>query len=146
MDTRICRTVESAIPDDRSFTALDIIADLQASRVSRAWQASYIARCLLRLQKRGVIERLSRAKPRQPAVYAYVGLRLKVENSRTLQQVIDEVLVRPMTLTEIVTAVTSGGYVTKATQRDLRNRIARLLREHGFRREGDSWTSAIQAT
>lgn len=146
MDTRICWTVESAIPDDRSFTALDLIADLQASHESRAWQASYIARCLLRLQKRGVIERLSRARPRQAAVYARVGLRLKAEHSRTLQQVIDEVLVQPMTLTEIVTAVIRGGYVTKATQRDLRNRIARLLREHGFRRDGDSWFSAIQAT
>ena len=145
MHTRICRTVESAIPDDRSFTALDIIADLQAKHAPRAWQASYITRCLLRLQQRGVIERLCRARARQPTVYARVGLRFQAENARTLRQAVHEVLVRPMTLAEIVASVIDGGYVTNATQRDLRNRIARLLREHGYRRDGESWTSAIRA-
>jgi hypothetical protein len=51
-----------------------------------------------------------------------------------------------MTLTEIIAAVIDGGYVTNATQRDLRNRIARLLREQGYRRDGDSWKSDKQAT
>jgi hypothetical protein len=142
MHRSIREAVASAIPADRPFTVLDILSNLQANDASRTWRRRSIARCLAWLHQQGAIERLRRAQPRQPVVYARTGLGAQAEDARTLPQVLDEVLVRPMTLAEIVSAVVDGGYTTNATPRDLRNRIARLLRERGFRRDGDWWSPA----
>ncbi|MEX2187324.1 MAG: hypothetical protein WD875_11035 [Pirellulales bacterium] len=135
---KISAAIESVIPSDRTFTTADILAGLEAMDPGRVWRKRSIDSHLSRLRERGLVKRLRKATLRERAVYARADLGTEGE-SRPLREYIGDVLVKPMTVTEVAVAVVEAGYRTTMKGRGLRNHVARELREGGYRRGGERW-------
>jgi hypothetical protein len=138
----ISSAIESVIPSDRPFTTEDIMAALEALDPGRVWRKRSLDSHLSRLRERGLVKRLRKATLRERAVYARADFGTEGE-SRPLRAVIAEVLTRPMTLTELTVAVVEAGHKSSTNGRQLRNQVARELREDGFRRDGERWVRGV---
>lgn len=135
----ISACIESVIPSDREFTTVDIASGLEALEPGRNWRMRSIVSHLHVLRERGIIERVSRHKNNQPAVYVRKGLPVKKHEfaDLTLLQVIQKILTRPLTQTELVVLMMEHGYETGMNREFLRNRVGQILRTSPeFKREG----------
>lgn len=134
----ISSAVESVIPSDRSFTTEDILAALEAKDPGRVWRKRSLDSHIQRLRERGLLKRLSKANGNERAVYARSDLGPEGE-SRPIAEYIAQVLVKPMTVTEVTLAILEAGFKTRMTRQYLRNYVGRELRERGYMRTGDRW-------
>ena len=134
----ISSCIESVIPSDRPFTTADIMAGLDALDPWRVWRKRSVDNNLSRLRERGLVKRPRKATLRERAVYARADLGDEGE-SRPLRDYLADVVVKPMTVTEIAVAVREAGFRTTMTGRALRGYVTQELREGEFRREGEKW-------
>lgn len=141
---QITAIIESAIPADKSFTTDDLLAALEAKEPGRAWRKKSLNNYISRLRCRGVIKRLSKASGTEPAVYvrAEVG---PEHDSRPLGDYIGEVLVRPMTATEVTLAILEAGFKSRMPRHAIRKYVASELKARGYRRSGERWDREVRS-
>lgn len=137
---KVCAAIDSVLPVGKSFTTADIMAALRVIDPQRDWSQRAIDSHISRLRLKGILKRLRRSTVDSRAVYARVDFNAEPE-SKSLREHIAAVLVRPMTMAEIAVAVLEAGCKTTMKGRCLRNTIARELREGGYKRDGERWSS-----
>ena len=126
------------------FTLHDVLNGLQDLDPKRAWSAKAVGNHLLKLRKRGVLQRTKRSTTGCAARY------VRVETVRDKQPFEDQPLSsvlpavlgnRKMTVLEIAVALLESGFRTKMRRKRLTDAIyAAMLREpERFKREGAKW-------
>lgn len=137
----LARCVDSVIPTDAPFTCREIIAKLEALDPGRLWHQKNVTVHLTRLREKGIVKRIKRAAGNDGAVYARAELDVKVAplDDLTLLETIKQVLVKPMTATEVALAVVEAGYRTHMPPSRMRNYVVRKLGQGKFKRVGEKW-------
>ncbi|MBC7853427.1 MAG: hypothetical protein IAF94_08330 [Pirellulaceae bacterium] len=142
---KISACIESVIPTEREFTTVDILAGLEALEPGRNWRKRSVDCHLSRLRQRGLIRRLKRHKNNEPAIYVRAGLKVPELpfQDMTLAEVVEQVLVRPMTQTELVIVMLEAGYESGMNKSYLRNAVGSLLRTSPvYRNVRGKWSKA----
>ncbi|QDU31789.1 hypothetical protein ETAA8_69490 [Anatilimnocola aggregata] len=140
---KISACIERVIPRDEPFNSVDIMAALEALDPTRPWRMHSIHNHIARLRERGIIRRIKRSTIHEPASYVRYEVPVPENASSVLDmsmsQVIDLVLTRPMTSTEVVVAVREAGYVSTMTKTGFRNHVVDLLNRGKYRQDGGKW-------
>jgi hypothetical protein len=138
---KISAAVEHVIPRDHPFNTQDVMTALEALDPTRYWRKRSIDFVLTGLRRKGLIRRLKRATINERASYvrAESPVPTPALADTTLLQIVGQVLVRPMTTTEIVVAVLEAGWQTEMGRTNLRNHVTRLLSRGGFKQDGGKW-------
>jgi len=135
--------IDSILPQDGPFTALDIVARLEAMDLGRAWSRRSIDSHLTVLRRRGAIRRLRRSNNHEPALYVAAGVEVDCGpfEDMTLADAAAVVLAtRPMNATELVVALLEAGYHTTRTRTGLRHALGEgLRRDERFKLRGGKW-------
>ncbi|MDP6558243.1 MAG: hypothetical protein QGG71_26505 [Pirellulaceae bacterium] len=128
---KISEAIERVIPDDRTFTTVDVIAGLEALDPGRVWRKRSIDNHISRLRDKGLVRRIKKSKNTEPAVYARMGVEVEAVpfEDMTLPEVIAATLAEPMTQTELVVAIMEAGYDTTMSRRALRDAVGMELRK-----------------
>jgi hypothetical protein len=140
----IAACIDSVIPQDREFTTADVMAGLEALDPGRVWLKRSVDSHLSRLRERGIVRRVRRARPPDPAIYVRMGAETPPRpfEDQTLVEVMEAKLrERPMNPTELAVAILEGGYETQMTPKRFRTAVLVQLRagKDHFRKEGDKW-------
>lgn len=121
----------------------DIIASLEALDPARVWHKRAIVSHICRLREIGLIRRLEKATIHNPAKYVRAESPMKAApvSEMSMEQVIDAVLNRPMTSTEVVVAVREYGYKSKMTRINFRTHCVDILRrgKAKYSNDGGKW-------
>jgi DNA-binding transcriptional ArsR family regulator len=134
----IASCIESVIPSDRTFTTHDVMTELIALDPGRTWRKRSLESHLTRLRERGLIKRLRKGTGKTLSLYARADCGDEQE-SKPIKVAVAEVLTQPMRLAEIVVAVLETGHRTTQTRNEFRNTVRRVLREGGYRQDGERW-------
>lgn len=138
----ISACIDSILPKDRPFTTVDVMTALEALDSSRYWRKRSADFHIGKLRRIGVIRRLRRATIHEPALYVVADSPATppaATADKTLAEVIRGVLTRPMSLTEVVLAVTDAGYRSSMSRGNLRQHVHRELKAR-FKFDGTKWT------
>jgi hypothetical protein len=135
---KVNAAIESVIPSDRTFTTDDILASLQALDPSRVWRKRLIYGHIQTLREKGIIKRLEKANGRALSVYVRADITDQPAH-RGLPEVLAGVVTKPMTVTEIAVAAIEAGYRSRMTPRNFRSQVKRVLRDGGYRPDGERW-------
>ncbi|HEY2882288.1 MAG TPA: hypothetical protein VGJ15_07635, partial [Pirellulales bacterium] len=71
---RTSNIIGDAIPKDRPFTTLDVMAALEAMDPARSWYMRSVTNHIGRLRRIGMIRRIRRPTKKQNALYVYLGV------------------------------------------------------------------------
>jgi hypothetical protein len=138
--------INNAMPFDRPFTTIDVMAALEGMDPTRAWRKLSINNHMGRMRRAGIIRRLRRPSGKQPAQYVRLGVQVEPSpcEGKTLTDVLLELLPgKAMTLTELAVTVLEAGFPTKMKARGMRCAIGQAVRkDRRFAREGGKWALA----
>jgi len=129
--------VESVIPLGVNFTVVDLMRSLEAKDPGRVWCKSSVLRHVTKLRSLGLVRRVSRHKAHQSAVY--IRDDQPEPFTKTLKDVVAEVVTHPMRTAEVVHAVLASGWVTTMNAASFRAHVLSRLRQAGFRKVAGKW-------
>lgn len=133
---KLTAAVERVIPREQPFNVNDIMQSLEALDPSRLWRRTSVARHVRALCELGLVRRTKRATVNDPASYVRTnGHHERTPADKTLRQVIEETVTRPMFIAEVVAAVLAAGYKTTMVTEHFRTHCLHQLRQAGFRQD-----------
>lgn len=132
--------IESVIPIDQPFTTSDIMNSLEALDPSRVWPLASVTRHVVKLRGLSLIRRLKRHLPHEPAVYIRTDKAMPpVLTDRTLQDVLPEIVTKPMRTAEVCHALKEAGWQTRMIPAHFRTFVINRLKRAGFKERDGKW-------